>query len=55
MGLEQALAEHEELVDKLIKDAAKYLRTLKAWKAACRKARSCFTPARPVKSPRRRK
>ncbi len=36
MALEQALAEHEEQVDRLIRDAAKYLRGLKAWKAACR-------------------
>ena len=35
VSLEQALADHEERVDVLIKAAGKYLSTLKSWKKAC--------------------
>ncbi|MBM3496845.1 MAG: hypothetical protein FJX72_21365, partial [Armatimonadetes bacterium] len=36
VSLEQALADHEAAVDGLLKDAARYVSALKAWKKACR-------------------
>lgn len=35
MALEDALQEHEETVDKLLKSANKYVSSLKSWKKAC--------------------
>ncbi len=35
MSLEQALSDHEESVDTLLKAANKYVSTLKSWKKAC--------------------